>query len=65
MAKSEKRLVKSKSGMRMISVDEKISSPFTKEEPPWVPDNSVRRQLHLLAVAWQSLAMISKKLFLG
>ncbi|GFO33498.1 Zinc finger fyve domain-containing protein 21 [Plakobranchus ocellatus] len=40
MAKSEKRLVKSKSGLRMISVDEKIASPFTKEEPPWVPDNS-------------------------
>ncbi|KAK3712667.1 hypothetical protein RRG08_058569 [Elysia crispata] len=40
MANSQKRLVKSRSGLRMISIDEKIASPFTKEEPPWVPDNA-------------------------
>ncbi|CAL1527548.1 unnamed protein product [Lymnaea stagnalis] len=35
MATSEKILVKSKSGLRMLCVDEKLASPFTLEEPPW------------------------------
>ncbi|KAK0058418.1 zinc finger FYVE domain-containing protein 21 [Biomphalaria pfeifferi] len=35
MATSDKRLVKSKSGMRMLCFDPRLASPFTVEEPPW------------------------------
>ncbi|XP_071963004.1 zinc finger FYVE domain-containing protein 21-like isoform X2 [Antedon mediterranea] len=35
---SGKQLVKSKSGLRMISIEEKDNSPFQLLEPPWVPD---------------------------
>lgn len=38
MANSGKKLVRSKSGLRMVSVEEKDNSPFLLEEPPWVPD---------------------------
>ncbi|CAG5131731.1 unnamed protein product [Candidula unifasciata] len=38
MAKVEKKLVKSKSGYKMVTVDERITSPFTIDEPPWTPD---------------------------
>lgn len=41
MATVEKKLVKSKSGYRMVIVDERIASPFTIEEPPWMPDYAV------------------------
>ena len=42
MANSGKKLVRSKSGLRMVSVEEKDTSPFQLEEPPWIPDNQVR-----------------------
>ncbi|XP_059163090.1 zinc finger FYVE domain-containing protein 21-like [Physella acuta] len=35
MATSDKRLVKSKSGLRMMYMDERIQSPFVIQEPPW------------------------------
>ncbi|KAH9492699.1 Zinc finger FYVE domain-containing protein 21 [Bulinus truncatus] len=35
MATSDKRLVKTRSGMRMLYVDPRLASPFTIEEPPW------------------------------
>ena len=42
MATSGKQLVRSKSGLRMVSVEEKDTSPFQLEEPPWIPDEQVR-----------------------
>ncbi|XP_072164580.1 zinc finger FYVE domain-containing protein 21-like [Diadema setosum] len=38
MATSGKKLVRSKSGLRMVSVEEKDTSPFQIQEPPWIPD---------------------------
>ncbi|XP_005107619.2 zinc finger FYVE domain-containing protein 21 [Aplysia californica] len=40
MAQSNKKLVKSKSGYRMVFVDDKIASPFMMQEPQWIPDNA-------------------------
>ncbi len=42
MADAGKKLVRSKSGLRMVSVEDKDTSPFQLEEPPWIPDNQVR-----------------------
>nr|XP_054759330.1 uncharacterized protein LOC129265351 [Lytechinus pictus] len=41
MATSGKQLVRSKSGLRMVSVEEKDTSPFQLQEPPWIPDEQV------------------------
>ena len=41
MAAPEKKLVRSKSGLRMVAVDIRDNSPFVTGEPPWVPDNEV------------------------
>ena len=38
MAATEKKLVKSKSGYRMVPVIDTHTSPFTISEPAWVPD---------------------------
>ncbi|PIK54380.1 putative zinc finger FYVE domain-containing protein 21 isoform X1 [Apostichopus japonicus] len=38
MANAGKKLVRSKSGLRMVSVQEKDNSPFLLEEPEWIPD---------------------------
>ncbi|XP_052767730.1 zinc finger FYVE domain-containing protein 21-like [Mya arenaria] len=38
MAKEGKTLVKCKSGYRMVPVNVQMSSPFTLQEPAWVPD---------------------------
>ncbi|XP_070576825.1 zinc finger FYVE domain-containing protein 21-like isoform X2 [Ptychodera flava] len=35
----DKKLVRSKSGLRMVCVNERFRSPFELEEPPWIPDN--------------------------
>jgi len=37
-----KKLIKSKSGLRIVLVNEKYRSPFLLGEPNWVPDNQVR-----------------------
>ncbi|PVD25815.1 hypothetical protein C0Q70_13478 [Pomacea canaliculata] len=39
---TEKKLVRSKSGLRMVPADEKVQSPFTLSEPEWTPDNVCR-----------------------
>ena len=46
MAASGKKLVKSKSGYRMIPVIESQTSPFTIDEPAWVPDTQVLLSSH-------------------
>ncbi|XP_077994130.1 zinc finger FYVE domain-containing protein 21-like isoform X2 [Glandiceps talaboti] len=35
----DKKLLRSKSGLRMVCVNERFRSPFELEEPPWIPDN--------------------------
>lgn len=35
----DKRLVKSKSGLRIVNMRDDVSSPFLIPEPNWVPDN--------------------------
>ena len=37
----EKKLVRSKSGLRMVTVDERIQSPLMMSEPQWTPDSAV------------------------
>lgn len=39
---STKRLVKSRSGLKIVSLDEGKSSPFELKEPFWVPDGEVK-----------------------
>ncbi|CAH1793266.1 unnamed protein product [Owenia fusiformis] len=39
MAAPGKMLVRSKSGLRTVSLEEDVSSPFLLDEPPWIPDN--------------------------
>lgn len=39
MASPEKKLVRSKSGLRIVTVDEEEASPFLLLEPHWIPDN--------------------------
>ena len=47
MAGSEKKLVKAKSGYRMVPVIDTNASPFTISEPAWVPDTQVQPlQIH-------------------
>jgi hypothetical protein len=41
MASCEKKLVKLKSGLKIVAVDEAAQSPFLMKEPQWVPDNEV------------------------
>ena len=38
---SDKRLVRSKSGLKIISLSEGTSSPLTLDEPQWSPDSEV------------------------
>lgn len=38
---SKKRLVKSRSGLKVVNVDEDKASPFELKEPFWVPDGEV------------------------
>ena len=41
MATSDKKLVRSKSGLKIVSLTDETRSPLTIPEPPWVPDNQV------------------------
>ncbi|XP_034326852.2 zinc finger FYVE domain-containing protein 21 isoform X2 [Magallana gigas] len=43
MAGPEKKLERSKSGLRMIPVSEADTSPFCLPEPPWVPDDECKQ----------------------
>lgn len=39
MATTQKKLVRSKSGLRMVTVDDEEASPFLLLEPEWISDN--------------------------
>lgn len=41
MATCDKKLVKSKSGLRMVTVKDEFKSPFLISEPSWVDDREV------------------------
>jgi hypothetical protein len=43
-----KKLIKSKSGLRIVATDDKYQSPFLLCEPQWVPDSEVSVKLELL-----------------
>ena len=36
-----KKLIKSKSGLRIVVTNDKYKSPFILCEPQWIPDNEV------------------------
>lgn len=38
-----KKLVRSPSGLRMVAENGAFNSPFSLDEPQWVPDREVRR----------------------
>ncbi|KAK7104589.1 zinc finger FYVE domain-containing protein 21-like [Littorina saxatilis] len=38
----EKKLVRSKSGLRMVTVDDRVHSPFILSEPEWTPDSTCK-----------------------
>jgi hypothetical protein len=51
--KCVKRLIRSKSGLRIVATDDSTISPFLLGEPSWVPDkdvgvSSVKRAFYLL-----------------
>ncbi|XP_064621354.1 zinc finger FYVE domain-containing protein 21-like [Lineus longissimus] len=39
MASGDKKLVRSKSGLKIVSTNDEYRSPFVLNEPTWVPDN--------------------------
>jgi len=41
MATCEKKLVKCKSGLKIVPVNDTVQSPFFLKEPTWVPDEEV------------------------
>jgi hypothetical protein len=43
-----KKLLKSKSGLRIVATNDKYKSPFLLCEPQWVPDSEVGVKLELL-----------------
>ncbi|KAK2142297.1 hypothetical protein LSH36_974g01044 [Paralvinella palmiformis] len=43
MASCDKKLVRSKSGLKIVALNENLNSPFTISEPKWIPDNECPR----------------------
>lgn len=41
MAADGKKLIREKGDLRMVPVDESLTSPFTLSEPKWIPDAQV------------------------
>jgi len=41
MATCEKKLVKRKSGLKIVPVNDTLQSPFFIKEPSWIPDKEV------------------------
>ena len=38
---TDKKLVRSKSGLKIVALDDNSKSPFLLPEPQWIPDNQV------------------------
>jgi hypothetical protein len=47
-ARNTKKLIKSKSGLRIVATNDEYKSPFLLCEPQWVPDSEVSVKLELL-----------------
>jgi hypothetical protein len=43
-----KKLIKSKSGLRIVATNDEYKSPFLLCEPQWIPDSEVSAKLELL-----------------
>lgn len=43
-----KKLIKSKSGLRIVATNDDYKSPFFLCEPQWIPDSEVSVKLQLL-----------------
>jgi len=52
MATCEKKLVKCKSGFKIVPVNDSCHSPFFLKEPSWVPDEQV--------VAWRCVTVVAE-----
>jgi len=46
-----KKLIKSKSGLRIVVTNDEYRSPFLLCEPQWIPDNEVRVKIKLTVSA--------------
>ncbi len=47
-----KKLVRSPSGLRMVPENGAFTSPFSLDEPQWVPDKEVMNIEHILWLRW-------------
>uniref|UniRef100_A0A3B5LE85 Uncharacterized protein n=1 Tax=Xiphophorus couchianus TaxID=32473 RepID=A0A3B5LE85_9TELE len=47
-----KKLVRSPSGLRMVPENGAFNSPFSLDEPQWVPDKEVRRLTAKCYLKW-------------
>ncbi|KAH7959138.1 hypothetical protein HPB49_008650 [Dermacentor silvarum] len=53
MTSVQKKLVKSKSGLRIVTVGNEELSPFHLDEPPWTPDREASVQRSRTADCWR------------
>jgi hypothetical protein len=53
-----KKLIKSKSGLRIVVTNDKYRSPFVLCEPQWIPDSEVRVKLNLSDVTYYVIKFI-------
>lgn len=47
-----KKLIKSKSGLRIVATNDEYKSPFFLCEPQWIPDSEVSVKLDCYSVLW-------------
>ncbi|GFG36709.1 hypothetical protein Cfor_09427 [Coptotermes formosanus] len=50
-----KKLIKSKSGLRIVVTNDKYKSPFLLCEPQWIPDSEVRIKMKLLVTTCRNI----------
>jgi len=51
MAECGKKLVKHKSGLKIVALDEATQCPFLMREPDWVPDSEVKQHWNFITSA--------------
>jgi len=55
-----KKLIKSKSGLRIVVTNDKYRSPFLLCEPQWIPDSEVRVKMKLNVTTCRDVNFILK-----
>jgi hypothetical protein len=55
-----KKLIKSKSGLRIVATNDEYSSPFLLCEPQWIPDSEVRVKMKLTVTMCRDVNFIMK-----